>query len=126
MKQKFYICKHCKNIIGMIEDSRVPIVCCGEKMTELVPNTTDATTEKHVPVVDIKDNKVTVNIGSAPHPMVDQHHISWVYIQTAKGGQRKHLDIDSEPCVSFLLSEDDSFEAAFAYCNIHGLWVSGK
>ena len=121
-QQKFFICKHCGNIIGMIEPSGVPVVCCGENMAELVPNTSDGSVEKHVPVVTVSGSKVTVEIGSAPHPMTEAHHISWVYIQTEKGGQRKNLDFTGEPSVSFAITEDDKMLTAFAYCNLHGLW----
>ncbi|MBQ6693055.1 MAG: desulfoferrodoxin, partial [Clostridia bacterium] len=64
IKTKFYICSHCGNIITKIHDSKVPVVCCGEKMEELVPNTTDAAVEKHVPVVSVEGSKVTVTVGS--------------------------------------------------------------
>ena len=69
MEHRFMICKHCGNIIGMIHDAGVKPVCCGEPMTELVANTTDAATEKHVPVVEVEGNEVRVKVGSAPHPM---------------------------------------------------------
>ena len=119
---KFYICKHCKNVIGFINNTGVPLICCGEKMSELVPNTTDAATEKHVPVITVSGNIVTVDIGSVPHPMAVEHFIEWVYIQTEKGGQRKTLSPGDKPSVTFSLTDDDKLEAAFAYCNIHGLW----
>ena len=122
VEQKFYICKHCGNIIGMIESSGVTPVCCGDTMTELVPNTTDASQEKHVPVIKVEGNKVTVDIGSVPHPMTAEHHISWVYIMTEKGGQRKNLDNTGAPSATFMLSDDDKLVSAFAYCNLHGLW----
>ncbi|MEG6615825.1 desulfoferrodoxin family protein [Peptococcaceae bacterium 1198_IL3148] len=121
-RQKFYICKHCGNIIGLINNAGVPLICCGEEMTELVANTTDAAAEKHVPVITVEGNKVTIDIGSAPHPMTEQHNISWVYIQTEKGGQRKTLMANDEPTVEFALTDDDKLEIAFAYCNLHGLW----
>jgi len=121
-EQKFYICKHCGNIVGMIENSGVNPVCCGDKMTELVPNTTDASAEKHVPVIKVDGNLVTVEIGSAPHPMTEEHHISWVYLLTDKGGQRKNLEHTAAPSVTFMLTDDDKTVSAFAYCNLHGLW----
>ena len=121
-QHKFFICKHCGNIIGMIESSGVTPVCCGDTMTELVPNTTEASVEKHVPVIKIEGNKVTVEVGSAPHPMTAEHHISWVYIQTEKGGQRKALVSTGAPSASFMLTDDDKMVSAFAYCNLHGLW----
>ncbi len=120
--QKFFICKHCGNIVGFINNSGVPLVCCGEKMTELVANTTDAAVEKHVPVITVNGSKVTVDIGSIEHPMTEQHYISWVYIQTSKGGQRKNLAPNDKPSVEFVLTDDDNLETAYAYCNLHGLW----
>ena len=119
---KFYICKHCKNVIGFISNTGVPLICCGEKMSELIPNTTDAANEKHVPVITVSGNIVTVDIGSVPHPMAEEHFIEWVYIQTEKGGQRKTLSPGDKPSVTFSLTDDDKLEAAFAYCNLHGLW----
>lgn len=121
-EQKFYICKHCGNIIGLINNAGVPLVCCGEEMTELIPNTADASAEKHVPVIAVEGSRVIVQIGSVPHPMTEQHYISWVYIQTEKGGQRKELQPDEKPYVEFLLTDDDRVESAYAYCNLHGLW----
>ena len=29
MEQKFYICKHCGNIITKVKDTGVPVICCG-------------------------------------------------------------------------------------------------
>lgn len=98
------------------------MVCCGEEMTELVPNTTDASVEKHVPVISVEGNQVTIAIGSAEHPMTEQHYIEWVYIQTEKGLQRKILTPSDKPKATFILTEDDKLKAAFAYCNLHGLW----
>lgn len=105
-EQKFFICKHCGNLVGMIHNAGVKIICCGEPMTELVPNTTDAAGEKHLPVVEVSGKQVTVSVGSVPHPMTEEHHIAWVYLQTAKGGQRKSLPVGGEPKVTFLLEDD--------------------
>ncbi len=118
---KFFVCKHCGNLVGMIFNSGVPMVCCGENMTELVPNTTDAAQEKHVPVVTVEGNKVTVEVGSVAHPMEEAHYIQWIYLQTEKGGQRKSLNPGDGPKAVFELI-DDKAEAALAYCNLHGLW----
>jgi superoxide reductase len=121
-QQRFYYCKHCGNMIGFIHKSGVPIICCGEEMTVLVANTTDASVEKHVPVITVDGNKVTVAIGKDAHPMIDKHYIEWVYLQTQKGGQRKILSPNDQPVVEFMLTDDDRLEIAFAYCNLHGLW----
>ena len=121
---KFYICNHCKNIIGKIHDSGVPVVCCGEKMAELVPNTTDAATEKHVPVIKVDGTSVTVTIGSTLHPMTEEHLIQWVYLETEEGGQRKNLKAGDKPELTFAITPGDRVKAAYAYCNLHGLWKS--
>ncbi|MEG1560145.1 MAG: desulfoferrodoxin family protein [Clostridia bacterium] len=121
-ENRFYICAHCGNIIGLIKDSGVPLVCCGEKMKELVANSVEASVEKHVPKVTLNDSKVLVEIGEVPHPMEEKHHIEWVYLQTDKGGQRKCLCVGGKPELSFALCDEKPI-AVFAYCNIHGLWV---
>lgn len=118
---KFFICPHCGNIIGMINSSGVPVVCCGQPMQVLEPGTVDASLEKHVPVVSVKCKTVTVNIGSVEHPMVDEHYIMWVYLETTKGGQRKCLNPGEAPTVTFKLG-DEKAVAVYAYCNLHGLW----
>lgn len=118
---KFYVCEHCGNLIGMIHDAGVPIMCCGQKMTKLEPSVVEASHEKHIPVVSIEDNIVTVAIGSVEHPMTEEHHIAWVYLQTSNGGQRKCLEDGKAPTVSFVLSNEKAV-AVYAYCNLHGLW----
>lgn len=119
--QKFFLCKHCGNLVGMVNNAGVKIICCGEPMIELIPNTVEASAEKHLPVISKEGNLVTVEIGSVPHPTLPEHHIEWVYIETKKGGQRKCLLVGDTLKVSFGLV-DDEIVSAFAYCNIHGLW----
>lgn len=122
MEQKFYICEHCGNIIAMVKPSGVPVMCCGQKMKELIPGTTDAAVEKHVPVYEVKDNIVTVTVGSVTHPMLPEHFIEWISIQTKFGNQRKVLKPSEEPKACFALCEGDEVEAVYAYCNLHSLW----
>ena len=118
---KFFVCETCGNIIGMVHASGVPVFCCGKKMTELVPGTVEASAEKHIPVVEVGENSVKVCVGSVLHPMAEEHHISWVYLQTDRGGQRKVLTPGSDPVVNFAL-QDEKPVAVYAYCNLHGLW----
>ena len=118
---KFYVCRRCGNLVGAIHESGVPMMCCGQKMEALEANSVDASGEKHVPVVSIADGVVTVKIGSAAHPMTEEHLIEWVYVQTESGGQRKALKAGDAPEVKFWLG-DDKAVAVFAYCNFHGLW----
>lgn len=119
---KFYICRHCGNIIAMVHSSGVPVVCCGEKMQELVPNTTDAAQEKHVPVISVEGQTVTVSVGSAAHPMTEEHSIQWICLETKNGRQRKVLHPGDDPRAVFALTGGDAPVAAYAYCNLHGLW----
>ncbi len=118
---KFYICERCGNLVGMINASGVNMVCCGQKMTKLEAGVVEASHEKHIPVVTVNGNVVTVTVGSALHPMAEEHSILWVYLQTDKGGQRKCLEVGKEPTVTFALADEKPI-AAYAYCNLHGLW----
>ncbi|MDR2828854.1 MAG: hypothetical protein LBV51_05485 [Acholeplasmatales bacterium] len=119
---KFYICKHCGNIVAYVKDNHVKIVCCGEVMEELVPKSADAALEKHVPVVTKKGNVVNVHIGSVDHPMTEAHHIEWVALETVEGNQRKLLTLEKGPNAVFSLTDGDKVVAAYEYCNLHGLW----
>jgi len=117
----FYICRHCGNIVTKLEDKGVPVVCCGEKMELLVPNTVEASGEKHVPVVSLSDGLVNVNVGAVDHPMVDVHFIQWVALETEKGLYVKNLKPEEAPSVSFSIPGEKAV-AVYAYCNLHGLW----
>ena len=121
---KFYICEHCGNIIAMVRDKGVPVSCCGQRMTELIPGTTDASLEKHVPVYEVKDNRVYVTVGSAEHPMLPEHYIEWIAVETSAGEQRKPLKPGEAPKAVFALCEGETVEAVYAYCNLHSLWKS--
>ncbi len=121
MKSRFYICEHCGNLVGLINDAGVPLVCCGQKMTMLEPGVVEASHEKHIPVVSVEGNLVKVSVGSVAHPMTEAHYIPWVYLQTDKGGMRKNLSPNGEPVAVFALA-DEKPVAVFAYCNLHGLW----
>jgi len=90
-------------------------------MTELIPNTVEASAEKHLPAVTVSGDTLIVNIGSTPHPMESAHYISFVYVETASGGQRKCLKIGSAPTCTFSFIEDKPI-AVYAYCNLHGMW----
>ena len=99
----FYKCEHCGNIIAHIQDSGVRCHCCGEEMKPLVPNTSDGAGEKHVPVVQVDGQTVTVTVGSVEHPM---------------------LNPGDKPTAVFVLAPGDAVVAAYEYCNLHGLWKS--
>ena len=122
MEQKFFKCNHCGNIIAMVKSSGVSVVCCGEKMQELIPGTVEASVEKHLPAYKVEGNKVFVTVGSVAHPMTEEHLIEWVSLQTKFGNQRKAIKAGDAPEVCFTMCEGDEVEAVYAYCNLHGLW----
>ena len=120
METKFYICRHCGNIIAYVHSSGVRVVCCGEEMQELVPNTVDASLEKHVPVIVRDGNKVTVTVGSVEHPMVKEHYIEWIELIVGETVYREFLKAGDKPTAFFPCSA--ASVSARAYCNLHGLW----
>ena len=122
MKQKFYIRKHCGNLVAMIRDAGAPILCCGEKMHEIKPGTTEASGEKHIPVYHMDGNTVHVTVGSVEHPMTKEHYIEWICRESEHGIQYAHLDPDDEPRAKFALCEGDEVGAVYAFCNQHDLW----
>ena len=120
MATKFYKCNHCGNVVIKVVDSNVPVVCCGEEMSELIPNTVDASGEKHVPVVTRIDEKtIKVNVGSVAHPMLEEHYIAFVYVETENGGIMVNLKDKPEAIVYV---GEEKVLAVYEYCNLHGLW----
>ena len=114
-------CEHCGNIIAYLKDSGVRVQCCGEEMKPLIPNTTDAAGEKHVPVIAVDGNTVTVTVGAVEHPMLDAHYIEWILLETKEGRQRKTLKPGEKPVAVFSLTTGDEVVAVYEYCNLHGL-----
>ena len=121
---KFYVCEVCGNFVGMVKESGAPMSCCGQKMKELVPGTSDGAVEKHVPVCKVEGNVVTVEVGCVERPMPPEYDIERIAIETKQGAQRKVLEPGQKPCAQFALTDGDSLVAAYAYCNLHGLWKS--
>ena len=121
---KFYKCDHCGNIVTFLHSAGVPVMCCGQKITELVPGTVDASQEKHVPVVEAQGANVHVKVGAAEHPMMTEHFIQWIALETNKGSQIKYLQPGQPPEASFVLAEGEEVAAVYEYCNLHGLWKS--
>jgi len=120
-ERKFYLCELCGNLVGLIREGGGELACCGQPMKLLVPNTTDASQEKHVPVVTVDGDIVRVRVGSAEHPMTEAHYIQWIYLCTENGGQRRCLHPGDAPAAEFVLNGETPV-AVYAYCNLHGLW----
>lgn len=124
---KFYRCEGCGNFVTFLnEKSGCTPKCCGETMKELVPNTTDAANEKHVPVIEEDGNTVSVTVGSVEHPMVEAHYIQWIILETNKGFMKKDLHPEEKPTAKFALTDGETVVAAYEYCNLHGLWKADK
>lgn len=124
MKARFFKCNVCGQIMTVVKDTNLTVRCCMRDMEELIPNKVDGAEEKHVPVVTQKENTVCVQVGAEKHPMIPEHKIEWIAIATNHGMQLKYLTEKCEPSAEFHLREGEIVEEVYAYCNIHGLWMS--
>lgn len=122
MATKFFQCKTCGNIVVKVVDGGVTPFCCGKEMTELQPNVSEGVGEKHLPVIEKKDDcTIRVKVGSEPHPMEEKHHIVFIYVETCCGGILRYLKTGSPAEATFCVKMEDVV-AVYEYCNIHGLW----
>lgn len=124
MTLQFYKCKHCGQIVAKVEATNADIICCGEPMEEMIPNTVDASQEKHVPVSKCKDGELRVCVGSEDHPMSKDHYIKWIYVETKTGSYFRCLRPDDKPHACFTLGKKEKPEKIYTLCNIHGLWMA--
>ncbi len=122
MKKKFLRCPICGNLVEVINDSNVRVMCCGKPMEELVANTTDGATEKHVPVVEINNELVTITVGETLHPMTEEHYIMWIHVFTNLKEYHFNLNPSDNPQVKFSKDINEEIIEVNAYCNLHGLW----
>lgn len=121
---KYFECKTCGNVMVLLEDSGVIPMCCGATMAEIVPQSNDGPKEKHVPIIERKDNEITVKVGEILHPMEDTHYIKWIVLTTDKGKYIKYLVPSNEPIVKFYIGNDETPLIVYSYCNIHSLWMN--
>lgn len=116
----FYRCDRCGNIVALIKNGGGTLNCCGQPMTKLNANSTDAAKEKHVPVVKKDGNKVTVTVGSVLHPMEEKHFIEWIALVAGDTISIVKLKPGMKPQAEFTCDAKEA--TAYAYCNLHGLW----
>jgi superoxide reductase len=115
-----YKCEVCGNIVTVLHASGGALVCCGQPMKLMAPNSVDAAKEKHVPVIEREGGKIKVKVGSVPHPMEDKHFIEWVMVKAGDGLCLAFLKPGAAPAAEFELKADRV--EAFEYCNLHGYW----
>lgn len=118
---RIFKCEKCGNIINLIEGKNTNFTCCGETMKEIVANTTDAAKEKHVPSCHVEDEVVIVSIGETKHPMEEKHYIEYVIAEYSDSVVKYMLKLGDEPEVYF---DYEKGMKVYAYCNLHGLWVT--
>jgi superoxide reductase len=121
-REQIYKCRHCGNIIEVVNPGGPIPVCCGDEMTLLEENTVEAAVEKHVPVVEKIDGGYKVTVGSVAHPMGEDHFIEWIELVGEERVYRKYLAPGATPETAFMV--DEGSYTARAYCNLHGLWKS--
>ena len=119
---KVFKCEKCGSMVIKINNAACTPVCCGDPMTELIPGTSDGAFEKHVPVVTADGNKIVVKVGEVEHPMMENHFIQYIILETDKGFMLKELTPSDKPCAEFVLADGEKAVAAYEYCNLHGLW----
>ena len=119
---KFFKCNICGNIVELVKNGGGELVCCGEPMEKMIPNTTDEGNEKHLPEIKVVDNEVFVEVGSILHPMEEKHYIEWIVLLYNNKVKKIKLKPGDEPKAIFKIDEDFKTLEVYEYCNIHGLW----
>lgn len=119
---KFFKCNICGNIVELVKNGGGELVCCGEPMEKMLPNTTDEGNEKHLPEIKVVDNEVFVEVGSILHPMEEKHYIEWIVLLYNNKVKKIKLKPGDEPKAIFKIDEDFKTLEVYEYCNIHGLW----
>ncbi len=120
---KFYHCEKCDNFVVLLNEPKSS-ACCDSSMKEIIPGSVDASKEKHVPVIKADGSQVKVHVGSVDHPMEEKHYIEFIILETNQGFQKKDLKPGDAPEAAFALTEGEKVLRAYAYCNLHGMWVA--
>lgn len=124
MDLRFFICCRCGSIVTFLREPLRACPCCCQQLRELIPNSSGANPEVHIPVFQQEGNQIAVQVGRKPHPMIPEHYIQWVALLTRNGSQIRHLRPGDPPRACFPICPGDEVEAVYAYCNLHCLWKS--
>ena len=119
-KREIYRCAVCGNVTEVMNEGHGTLVCCGRPMERMVGNTTDASQEKHVPVVEKVEGGYLVKVGTTAHPMLEDHYIQWIELHTPLSILFRELRPGDKPEVFFRTTEEACCVPAF--CNLHGMW----
>lgn len=122
---KVYKCSLCGNVTLKLTDGQGPLSCCGQEMTLMTANSTDAAQEKHVPVLSLTGDLLTVTVGEVIHPMTAEHHIGWILVEQGDKVQYVTLSPELEPKAEFKVDSKEKF-TVYEYCNLHGLWKAER
>lgn len=122
MAIRYFVCGQCGSVVEKIVDSGNPLICCGREMKERIPGMSEGAGEKHVPVYTVEGNRVHVEVGEIWHPMQEDHFIRFIALEGTKKNQTVHLNPGDNPVADFVLSEEESVQAVYAYCNLHSIW----
>lgn len=121
---KFYQCTTSNSIFLFPKNSTKFLECCGNSIQELIPNSTEASLEKHIPIVEQLDRHILIKVSSKIHPMLPEHYIEWILLETTFGFYQKNLQPGEAPMAEFVLTPGEEVLTSYAYCNIHKLWQS--
>lgn len=115
--------KNSEEILYLVSGKKENLKGCLKEGFGIMDSTaSEGAGEKHLPVVEKDGDKITVKVGSVFHPMTKEHSITWIFLETKKGGQFVRLDPEGQPVAEFALAKGDTAIAAYAYCNLHGFW----
>ena len=123
-RNEVYKCEVCGNIVEVVNGSFGELYCCGQPMKKLEESTQDQGQEKHLPIVEQKEDKTLVKVGSVEHPMEDNHYIQWIELIVEDKVYRRYLKPGEKPEAEFDVNVNGKKFFARAYCNLHGLWKS--
>ena len=120
---EMYRCEICGNLVQVILAGGGELVCCGQPMTLLKPNTMEnAALEKHIPVYIQREKGVEIQVGSVLHPMNDDHYIMFIESISEDRNRVKLQYLHPGQEAKMLLEQKLGKEKALEFCNLHGLW----
>lgn len=121
-RNQIWKCEICGDIVEVLHSSPGELVCCGQPLTLIEPKREEEGYEKHLPVIEREGNGIMVKVGSIEHPMMENHYIEWIALDTEKNVLRQFLNLGEKPMAVFTTAEKVS--QARDYCNIHGQWAT--